>query len=609
MGDDPPVLDFAIVGGGVAGLYSAWRIASTSPDVINRLIGKPSGVPSLKLFEATTRVGGRLLTVRMPGTTFLAELGGMRYTTSHILLRDFVRSFRLPTKPFRFVDRLMYLRGRHLKAGSVLRGSCESCDAPRGMPYRLEPDEPDTPVQLTRRAIVDALKSVEFDWPAVASQEGTTRELVLAAAILSGLAEDGSSLTKLTLSCNQWALLKRYGMLQGRPLYDLGFWNLLQYFLSSEGFLMVHDALGYESIFANWNAAEAIPWFLADFGVDYFTLERGMDDVPRTLAALLEKSMVEKSKGSEWLQEKYELKKIEWRQKDRDAPFLLYFKGLASPLSARFVILALPKEAMKEVEISLVYSSAGASDPVEEFRTKLEESVTAHPLFKMFLAYDRAWWLENRGLGAKSGRATTDLPIRQVYYYEPVKANEQKDEVPGVVMACYSDEHYVDFWKPMIRKFSRKSPKREPAPYTRPEDQFDELDTDIIERFGVTEAMLLKAHRQITALHPELRNLDAIPTPYVGVHQDWSEWPFRGGWHSWNPRAKSWEVVEYLSQPFTEVPLFTCGEAFSTEQGWIEGALKSAEVALQKLGVPAPDIEGHLYHSVRSTGFQDYIHT
>ena len=46
--------------------------------------------------------------------------------------------------------------------------------------------------------------------------------------------------------------------------------------------------------------------------------------------------------------------------------------------------------------------------------------------------------------------------------------------------------------------------------------------------------------------------------------------------------------AEKLVRPFLDSNLFICGEAFSSEQGWIEGAFKSAERVLERLGVPSP---------------------
>ena len=49
------VRDVAIVGGGVSGLYSAWRLKSTLPD------------SKIAVLEATHRLGGRLWSVPIPG--------------------------------------------------------------------------------------------------------------------------------------------------------------------------------------------------------------------------------------------------------------------------------------------------------------------------------------------------------------------------------------------------------------------------------------------------------------------------------------------------------------------------------------------------------------
>lgn len=38
--------------------------------------------------------------------------------------------------------------------------------------------------------------------------------------------------------------------------------------------------------------------------------------------------------------------------------------------------------------------------------------------------------------------------------------------------------------------------------------------------------------------------------------------------------------MEYIKKPFGEAALYTCGEAFSRGQGWVEGALQSAEKLL-----------------------------
>src|SRR3990167_3866723 len=87
------VLDVAIVGGGVSGLYSGWRLLTTpSPD-------QPQTV---SLFEGSDRVGGRLLSVTPPGMPEARiELGGMRFTTWQQLVMSLVPYLKLATEPFR----------------------------------------------------------------------------------------------------------------------------------------------------------------------------------------------------------------------------------------------------------------------------------------------------------------------------------------------------------------------------------------------------------------------------------------------------------------------------------------------------------------------------
>ena len=56
--------DVIIIGGGISGLYTAWRLASSTQQKI-------------LVLEAGSRFGGRFITCKMPGG-FPAELGALR---------------------------------------------------------------------------------------------------------------------------------------------------------------------------------------------------------------------------------------------------------------------------------------------------------------------------------------------------------------------------------------------------------------------------------------------------------------------------------------------------------------------------------------------------
>src|SRR6202166_4435962 len=65
-------LDVAVVGGGVSGAYALWRLRQERPNL------------SVRLFEVSERIGGRLHSVSFPQAPHLvAEAGGMRFLEAH----------------------------------------------------------------------------------------------------------------------------------------------------------------------------------------------------------------------------------------------------------------------------------------------------------------------------------------------------------------------------------------------------------------------------------------------------------------------------------------------------------------------------------------------
>jgi monoamine oxidase len=51
-------------------------------------------------------------------------------------------------------------------------------------------------------------------------------------------------------------------------------------------------------------------------------------------------------------------------------------------------------------------------------------------------------------------------------------------------------------------------------------------------------------------------------------------------------------VSRAIVQPVSDAPVFICGESYSHAQGWVEGALATAEDMLQHhLGLLPPDWE------------------
>ncbi|MDJ0690348.1 MAG: FAD-dependent oxidoreductase [Xenococcaceae cyanobacterium MO_188.B32] len=70
-----------------------------------------------------------------------------------------------------------------------------------------------------------------------------------------------------------------------------------------------------------------------------------------------------------------------------------------------------------------------------------------------------------------------------------------------------------------------------------------------------------------------------------GIH-DWGKEPYSAACHAWRPNTKSWEVIVRL-RAFSSIDdqdkhknIHICGEAYSDYQGFIEGALRSAQGVL-----------------------------
>ncbi|HJW42390.1 MAG TPA: FAD-dependent oxidoreductase, partial [Rhizomicrobium sp.] len=79
-----PDIDVAIVGGGVSGVYAAWRLRQEQPYL------------SVRLFEASGRIGGRLHSIAFPQAPHLvAEAGGMRFLEAHRHVFGLVKSLGL----------------------------------------------------------------------------------------------------------------------------------------------------------------------------------------------------------------------------------------------------------------------------------------------------------------------------------------------------------------------------------------------------------------------------------------------------------------------------------------------------------------------------------
>ena len=82
-------IDVAIIGAGVSGLYSGFRLLTGDFQA-----GKTAPA-SVHLFEMSDRVGGRLESIRLPKSGVIGELGGMRNLAAHEIVNGLM-DVRMP---------------------------------------------------------------------------------------------------------------------------------------------------------------------------------------------------------------------------------------------------------------------------------------------------------------------------------------------------------------------------------------------------------------------------------------------------------------------------------------------------------------------------------
>jgi lysine 2-monooxygenase len=72
------------------------------------------------------------------------------------------------------------------------------------------------------------------------------------------------------------------------------------------------------------------------------------------------------------------------------------------------------------------------------------------------------------------------------------------------------------------------------------------------------------------------------PGSLLAAYKDWGHDPYGGGWNFWAPGVDVRRVMQGIRRPFDGEDLFIVGEAYSGNQGWVEGALTTAEHVLRE---------------------------
>lgn len=494
-------VDIAIVGGGISGVYSAWRLQQAYPE------------KSIVLFERANSLGGRIWTEFAPGVDKVPmELGATWFSRMHLYVYPLiVDKLNLPIVSANYQPGLYYLRGSHLNFNDFENSN--------KVPYQLDKDE-------------EGKNPYIIFWEAIQ-------------AVVTGI----EKFIPLTIDnyYQAYEFLQNY-QVDGVKLYQWGFWNLLSTKMSNEAHELLASSTGANSEVDNANAFDSIWQYLIASCPDNFRIRDGYQLLPDTLG-----KNFEESGGKICL--RHSLSSIEFSNGDVELTFEVNKEQIK--VCAEKVIGSMPPAALKAIRI---YENSKIISWPQQIN-----AVYGVPFAKLFTVYERPWWQDVIGGPGqisinKLAISYTNLPLLSCYY---LGASNYADSGRALMIGSFADCADNSYWSGYCES-ERFLPVKSPLSGGKLEN--------------------MKApQKQVDALQKQLKLVHQydVPEPIDAWYHDWAPYPWGGAVHQWRPWNKSWEVAKLMMQPIENRSLYTCGEAFSEVQGWVEGALSNTEMLLQ----------------------------
>ncbi len=503
---DTIVTDVAIVGAGVAGLYTAWRLLQDEPK------------RSIHILERLPRTGGRLETdhVLIDGARVKTEEGGMRFMDSQVELMALLEQLDLKKDivPFPMGDdhNLYYLRGTRFTLGDAKRDP----------------------------AIWSRLYSLNE------SAKGIQPGKVLQDLLNAILEENHIDPKRWKPTPDEWTNFRMKYTYKGIPTYKWGFWAMLTDFgLSPDCIEMLYQSSGFIAPYDQEVNAGCALQLLVDFVHPKFhTLGPGYHALPDKLGEeITQKGAV--------IHLEHQVVTME----ERDGRLMVVTRGPEEKVTrflATDVIFAVTQLALREL-IPFV--------PMFRDQTFMADvdSLTDMELGKINLYYDHNWWTPKTGI--QSGGSYTDLPMAQFYCFSHPKGNDPNGPAS---ITLYTDYYRTEYWA-QLQELGE--------PYEVPNGPTVPAWSERASTFVVEQA---------TRQMKEMFGLGEIPAPLVATYRRWGVPSAGDGDHQWRIGVNDVEVRSRMANPFPHV--YTCGESYSDDQAWVNGALRSVDQMLPLIG-------------------------
>ena len=559
----PEESDIVIIGAGVAGLYCAQQIHAKHPK------------KKITIIERLNRTGGRLDSdlIKITGDNgeivhIREEEGGMRFTKDMTELCTLIKDLNLedqitkfPMSPDSHNSNNLYFKGRKFTVN-----------------YANE--NPHIWAEL-----YDLLPQERSQQPSGIFANTYSRMLVHnKAAVLEFF---GGNKQKAKIIIDQkppkkvqefqtpeyWQFMrlnftwKEAEATEETPLYKWTLPGLLNAMEYSTGCVeMLTHTLGFEGpMLSLMNAGEAFQ-LLSDFPVDpkFHTFKKGFSTLPNKLVSevgsdnIFLSTNVDKIDSIDDPNFKYSLDLSLAAEHQRAFPFEGEQK---KTIRTKQIIIAIARNAME----NLFHASPSLNNQrnSEQFRKNLP-TTTNQQLMKINLYFEKDWW--NDGLQGKLyGPSFTDLQCNSVYPFYAINAHKN-DNTPAA-LTIYCDWDNANFWhglQTVGKKFSSELQ----------EEHNNELPQVL---YPASEAVVTEACKQIALTF----GVPSIAEPVLTSFRLWDgQSDFGYAVHQWGLGANDEEVIEQMIAPFPDI--FTCNEAWSDMQGWVNGSLRSANLVLRK---------------------------